>query len=87
MIEAADGLYQVTVGMVCRALKLKCTDRPLLNALHEHGVWFHPMREKPVLTPEDIKDRLSFAREHSHKPVVFWEQCVHAYLDNKNSPV
>ena len=87
MIEAADGHYQVTVGMVRRALKLKCCDRTVLDALHKEGVWFHSMREKPILTPDDVKDRHKFACAHCRKPASFWEQCVHAYLDNKNFPL
>ena len=87
MILAADGKYQVTARMVRCALKLKCGDRPILDALHRHGIWFHPMREKPIRTVEDEKERLNFAKAHCDRPAEFWERSVCAYLDNKNFPL
>ena len=87
MIQAADSLYQVTAGMVRRALKLKCTDKTVLSELHNRGVWFRPMREKPVRTEADEKDRLDFGKEFSVKPETFWTDKVDGYLDNKILPV
>jgi hypothetical protein len=82
----ADAEWQVTAAMVRGALKLKCKDRVVLNALHSRGIRFHPMREKPIRTADDEKDRKKFGHAHSKKPVGFWETDVHAYLDNKFFP-
>ena len=87
MTKAAESKYQVTASMVKKALKLKCCDRVILNALHQRGVSFHPMREKPVRTEQDEKDRLKFAKTHAEKPASFWEKSVDAYMDNKYFPV
>ena len=87
MIAAANAEWQVTVGMVKNALKLKCCDRVVLEALHKHGVRFRPMREKPVRTKEDEKERCKFGKDHADSPGSFWTQSVHAYLDNKTFPV
>ena len=84
MIEGADCEYQVTARMRKAALKLKCTERTILNALHEKGVWFHSFREKPLLTDEDVSDRLQFARTHAPKPLVFWARSIDACLDEKH---
>lgn len=87
MIEAADSEWQVTARMVKQSLKLRCCDRVILEALHKHGIKFHPMREKPVRTELDEKDRRKFAKDYGTKPLTFWTQQVHAYLDNKFFPV
>ena len=86
MIAAANAEWQVTVGMVKNALKLKCCDRVVLEALHKQGVRFRPMREKPVRTKEDEKERCKFGKDHADSPGSFWTQSVHAYLDHKNVP-
>ena len=87
MVKAADGTYQVTAKMVKTSLKLKCCLRTLRQALHARGVRFHPMREKPVRTDSDDKERLQFAMEHHKKPASYWANSVHAYIDNKSFPV
>ena len=71
MVTAADSQYQVTAGMVRRALRLRCSDKTVLNALHQRGIKFRPMREKPVRTESDEKERLRFATTHSVKPKSF----------------
>ena len=83
LIQAADGEWQVTVAMVRDALKLKCCDRTILSALHRHGIYFRPMRQKPVLTSKDKAERLAFGLAHRGKPASFWTGSVHAYIDNK----
>ena len=86
MITAANSEYQVTAGMVRGALRLKCSDKLVLNALHSRGNRFRPMREKPVRTEKDEKDRLEFAKVHRGKSTKLWVDGVHAYLDNKFFP-
>jgi hypothetical protein len=83
MIEDADCEHQVTSGMLKIGLKLKCSEKTILEALHERGVWFHPFREKPLLTEEDIRDRRQFGKDHSPKPLTFWTKSIKAYLDEK----
>lgn len=41
------------------------------------------MRQKPVRTEADEQARLQFAKDYGRKPLSFWQQRVHAYLDNK----
>ena len=87
MIEAADSEWQVTAAMIREALKLKCCDRVIINALHEHNIYFHDMREKPVRTEQDEIDRKVFGRKFEKKPLIFWSRTIQAYLDNKFFPV
>jgi transposase len=64
MIQAADAKYQVTAGMIKDALGYTCCDRVILEALHSHGLYFHPLREKPVLSAADETARFEFAEQH-----------------------
>ena len=83
MIEDAECNYQVTAGMLKSALRLKCSEKTILAALHKRGVWFRPFREKPLLTEEDVEARMKFATQHGPKPVSFWTESISAYLDEK----
>ena len=62
MIAEADGEYEVTVSMVRRRARLRCHDRTLSQRLHQKGVYFRKLREKPILTPDDVRARYAFAR-------------------------
>ena len=66
---------------------MKCSLRRVSDALHSRGVRFHPMREKPIRTEADERDRLAFAKKYAQKPARFWADSVHAYMDNKSFPV
>ena len=83
LIEDADCLFQVTSSMLKAALKLKCSEKTILRALHDRGVWLRSFREKPLLTEDDVKDRLKFAKAHVAKPLTFWTRTISAYLDEK----
>ena len=87
LIQLADGEWQVTAGVIKKALKLKCCDRTVLDALHRHNIYFRTMRQKPVLTTTDIEERLAFANKYVGNPISFWTSSVDAYMDNKFFPV
>lgn len=87
MTRAAGDEYDVTASMLRTALKFKCTDRVVLNALHSRGITSHKRREKPVLTTDDVTDRRGFGDTFGSKPSGFWGDGVQAYIDNKKFPV
>lgn len=87
MVKAADAKYQVTADMIKKGAKLTCCTKVVLKALHSKGVYLRPMREKPVRTEEDDAARLAFGNTYRAKPLSFWTQRVHAYIDNKYFPV
>ena len=82
LIEDADCQFQVTARMLKAALRLKCSEKVLLRALHGRDVWFKSFREKPLLTDEDVVARKAFAETCGPKPQTFWTQHIHAYLDD-----
>ena len=86
MIQQAESEWQVTADMIRKALKLKCCLRVVSNALHRHNVYLRPMRQKPILTKIDAEQRFAFSEAYRHKPVSFWTDKVHGYMDNKIFP-
>lgn len=62
MIADADGESEVTIDMVRRRARLKCTSRTLLDRFHTKGIYFRNLREKPVLTPADVKAKATDKR-------------------------
>lgn len=44
---------------------------------------FRKMREKPLLTEEDIKARFAFATKYRHKTAGWWMKAFHAAIDGK----
>ena len=62
---------EVTVKMVKKDLKLKCSVKTLSRAFWARGVHFRPLHEKPDLSP-DIKERLAWAEAHGHRSAAQW---------------
>ena len=81
MVDEADGNYEVTMAMVLRRGRFKVCERTLAKAMRERGYRFRAMRQKLMLTPEDITDRLKFAEKHLHKSAEWWQRDVHIHLD------
>ena len=83
MVVQADAEYRVTVDMLRKTTKVKASCRVILEELHARGLYFRKLREKPVLTDTDIKERLAFAKRYRAKSAQWWNQQVHAFLDGK----
>lgn len=71
LLRDAQG-KEVTVKMVKKHMKLKCSLKTISRAFWNHGVYFRPLYEKPDLTPQDIADRLAWAHTHSHRSAAQW---------------
>ena len=52
---------EVTIKRVKAKVGLTCTDRTVLNAFHQHGLYFRPMYEKPEISEDDRRQRMAFA--------------------------
>ena len=87
MIVTADGQHTVTVEMLQKAAKIKASCRTILRALHEHHIFFRKLREKPVLTPEDVRDRFKFAKKYRSKTGTWWANRLDAFIDGKHFQV
>lgn len=87
MILKADGKYVVTVAALKRATRTKASKRTVLDALHKRGVYFRRLREKPVLTDQDIRDRKAFAERYQGKSASWWNVAIHMSIDVKHFQV
>ena len=67
---------EVTVKMVKKELKLKCSVKTLSRAFWARGVHFRSLYEKPDLSPHDVKDRLAWALAHAHRSPAQWGRAL-----------
>jgi len=87
LIVKANGQKTVTVAHLKTAAKCRASPKIILQALHKRNIYFRKLREKPVLTPEDVKARLAFARAYRGKSAAWWLKNVHAFIDGKHFQV
>ena len=87
MVEKADSKYEVTVAALRRASRAKASERTILDALHKRQIYFRPLREKPVLTDQDVSDRKAFADKYSKTTAAWWNTAVHMAIDVKHFKV
>ena len=87
MIQKADSKYEVTVTMLKRSSRTKASEKTILKALHARKIYFRRLREKPVLTDDDIKDRQVFAKTYSKKTGNWWNKHIHLTIDVKHFKV
>lgn len=55
--------------------------KSIYRVLHRHGYRYRQSRKKGLLSPNDIKRRLKFARQCRIHPVEFWTNTIKFYLD------
>ena len=81
--QRANAHREVTAAMVKERAGVPHCERTIRDAFRAHGKPFRKLREKPLLTPEDVAQRLIFARKHAARPRSAWVTCPHAVIDNK----
>ena len=86
MVKKAGARYEITLPMVMKRARVKCSDKTLRKALAKKGVKFRKLRTKPLLTKADRRERLAFARKYKDKPTTFWLKSVHMHIDCKTFP-
>jgi len=82
LVDEADADFEVTREMVMKRARVKACSRVVADALHKRGYYFRDLREKPILTPEDVKARFAWARKYRHQSAHWWRKTVHIHLDN-----
>ena len=83
MIKKADKKYEVSALMLKKAARCKASVRVTQNALRKRGIYFRPFREKPALTPQDVRARWDFAKKYKGKSSTWWNSYVHMHIDVK----
>ena len=69
--------------MVKEKAGVTACDKTVLAALHAAGVRCRRLRERPVLTAQDMDERLSFAGKAERRTSESWVEPPHAVIDNK----
>ena len=87
LVVKADCKYTVTTEMLKRNARVQASERTIREALHSRDIWFRKLREKPVLTPEDVTERVEFANKYRLKSKAWWNENVHAFIDGKHFQV
>ena len=82
--KRANAQREVTAAMVKGRAGVPHCERTIRDAFRAHGKPFRKLRGKPLLKPEDVTQRLSFARKHAARPRSAWVTCPHAVIDNKD---
>ena len=77
MVVVADAQYEVTVDMLRRRARSKAGNRTISDALHARKVYFRRLREKPVLSDDDIKARKAFGKKFMGKTEAWWRSFLH----------
>lgn len=84
MIVKANGRYHVTAAMLKRSARCKASVRVIQDALHKRKIYFRKMREKPLLTEEDVAARYKFAKKYKNKSAKWWWWTLQAIIDGKH---
>ena len=82
MVEKAEANYEVTLPMVHRRSRFKCSQRTISRALHGRGYRCFKLYEKMILTPDDIKARWEWAKKYTKMTKAWWLNRVQIHLDN-----
>ena len=81
LIRRSQNRYCVTAAMLKRSTRVKASERTILKALHKNNIFFRKLREKPVLTEADIRERYAFAAKYNSKSAQWWLHNIHASID------
>lgn len=85
--KKAKANSEITVGAVKERAGVVASNRTVLEAFHDNDIWFRPLRQKPILTDEDVATRMVFGTKHKSRPKEKWVNWPNAIIDNKNFPL
>ena len=82
MVDEADATHEVTMDMLMKRGRLKVCKKVVAKALHARGYMFRDLRQKPILTPDDVRERYKWTKKYSGQSKAWWLKTVHVHLDN-----
>ena len=84
MIKHANAQKEITLDMILTKAKLDVTGRTAREAIKKKGIRFNKLKEKPLLKPGDVEERLKWAKAHRKSTCKQWVTKPHAIIDNKS---
>lgn len=83
LVDKAAGKKEITMAKIVRRARTKASARTVRRRFKARKIKFAPLREKILLTPQDKKDRLAFAKKYMKNPKSWWGKTLHVAIDNK----
>lgn len=77
MTVAANARYHVTATMLKKDTKTKASAKTIQKAFRKRNIYFRKLREKPLLTAEDIEDRYAFSKKQGQACSTVEETSLH----------
>lgn len=77
---------EVTVAMIKDEAGVDACDRVVLDAFHAEDIYFRPLRQRPILTDEDIEKRWEWGEKFERRSSERWVEDPDAIIDNKHFP-
>lgn len=87
MQKAVKAKNEITVSMVIEKAGVDYCEKTVRKYFRKDGKPFRKLREKPLLTPDDVKSRKRFTTKHYKKPKASWSKTPKAIIDNKRFPM
>ena len=78
---------EVTADMVLAHAGVWACARTLLREFRRRQIRFFRLKERPILTKDDIKDRKAWALKRKGRSRQAWVRTPHAIIDNKRWPI
>ena len=86
MVKKADAQSEVTMAMIKDKAGVKVSDRTVRSKMSDSKYAFFKLKEKPLLTDEDIVKRKTWTDAHKRRNRLQWVGTPHAIIDNKKFP-
>ena len=83
LLKQANAHREVTLAHIIAKSGVDVSEPVARKALKEQGITFAKLKEKPLLLPEDIKERYAWASKRRRRAAAAWETQPHAIIDNK----
>ena len=77
LLKKAGALKEVKMAMIKRRARCPHSLRAISDAFHARGIYFRPLREKPILTSSDRAKRRKFGGANKHRTKKMWLKVVH----------
>ena len=86
MVKKANAQSEVTMAMILEKVGVKVSDRTVRRKMSEGRYALYKLKEKPLLTNEDIVKRKTWAGASMRRNRLQWVGTPHAIIDNKKFP-
>ena len=82
--KEVKGQQEVSVAMIKHQAGVEACDKTCLEAFHANGIWYRPLKQRPILSDADVKRRLEWAKIKKGRSAAQWNKRPHATIDNKH---